>query len=216
LGAKAERFADLDTSSLVLAGGQGLRFGQNKILETVGEHSLLEQVVACVSSISKETIVVVAGERVFPDLSSVPVPRIVADILPGKGPLGGIYTGLMASNSDYNLVVAGDMPFLNPRLLCYMIEQAPGYDVVIPRLEGGMVEPLHAVYARRCLGQIEKMLSEDNLSVHRLLTALKVRYLETAEIDAIDPQHLSFFNVNTKADLARARQLAAENSYDKC
>ncbi|MFH1650841.1 MAG: molybdenum cofactor guanylyltransferase [Chloroflexota bacterium] len=205
----------MDTSSLVLAGGQGLRFGQNKILETVGKRSLLEQVVACVSSISKETIVVVAGERTVPNLSSLPVPRIVADILPGKGPMGGIYTGLMVSSNDYNLVVAGDMPFLNPRLLRYMIDQAPDYDVVIPRLDGGMVEPLHAVYARRCLSYIEKMLEEDNLSVHRLLTALKVRYLEAAEIDAFDPQHLSFFNVNTKADLARARQLTAENNYDK-
>ena len=133
--------------------------------------------------------------------------KIVTDIYPGKGPLVGIYSGLVNSSSFYNLVVACDMPFLNKHLISYMLDVADGFDVIIPRL-GNMVEPLHAVYSKNCLKSIEKLLAEDSLKIDRLLKIVKVRYVEAREIDSFDPEHLSFFNVNTKADLDIARGLA--------
>jgi len=87
-----------------------------------------------------------------------------------------------------------------------MLEVSAGFDIVIPRL-GNMIEPLHAVYSKNCLGAIEKLLAEDILKVDNLLKMVKVRYVEAGEIDNFDPEHLSFFNVNTKADLNIAREL---------
>ena len=112
----------MDTSCIVLAGGKSLRLGHDKVLETVGNRSLLEQVISRVESLVTEIVIVTADERGFPKLTSYPECRIVTDILPGKGSLGGIYTGLATSNSFYNLVVACDMPFLNQSLLRYMID----------------------------------------------------------------------------------------------
>jgi len=123
--------------------------------------------------------------------------------------LVGIYTGLTASDSFYNLVVACDMPFLNRGLLQYMIQIADSFDVVVPRL-GNMVEPLHAVYSKNCLAPAESLLKQGNLSVYQLFPLVKVRYVEAEEIDRFDPQHLSFFNINTEADLETARKLAGE------
>jgi len=201
---------------IILAGGKGLRLGHNKVFETVGNRSLLEQVISCVSSVCSDVIIVTAPERTVPQLDSQPKLKIVTDIFPGKGPLIGIYTGVAASKSFYNLVVASDMPFLNQTLLRYMIELTSDFDVVVPRL-GNLVEPLHAVYSKNCLTPIENMMEQNKLSVYELLDLVKVRYVEAEEIDRLDPQHLSFFNVNTKADLQWARELAGGDfSSDKC
>ena len=101
------------------------------------------------------------------------------------------------------------MPFLNKSLLRYMIQLSADFDLVIPRWDG-MVEPLHAVYSKGCLAAIESLVGKGTLSVNKLLTLVRTRYVETEEIDRLDPKHLSFFNVNTEADLNMARELAGE------
>ena len=196
-------------SCIVLAGGKGLRLGRDKIVETVGNISLLERVIFYLSLFSRDIIIVTASEQSLPQFVGYPKLRIMVDTYPGKGPLGGIYTGLVASDSRYNLVVAGDMPFLNQALLHYMIQLCDDFDLVVPRL-GSMVEPLHAVYSKGCLAPIENLFKQGNLKVSDLLTLVKVRYVEAEEINQFDPKHLSFFNINTEADLKTAQELAGE------
>ena len=199
----------MDVSCIVLVGGKGLRLGRDKIVETVGNISLLERVVFYLSLFSRDIIIVTASKQSLPQFIGYPKLRIVADTYPGKGPLGGIYTGLVASDSLYNLVVAGDMPFLNQALLRYMIQLCDDFDLVVPRL-GSMVEPLHAVYSKDCLAPIENLFKQGNLKVSDLLTLVRVRYVEAEEINQFDPKHLSFFNINTEADLKTAQELAGE------
>ena len=206
----------METSCIVFAGGKSSRLGYDKASETVGNRSLLQQVVSCVSSLSSDIIVVTAGEQTVPQFVDYPKLRVVTDIYPGKGPLGGIYTGLAASTSFYNLVVASDMPFLNHALLRYMIQLSANFDLVAPRV-GNLVEPLHTVYTKSCIAPTEHMIKQDKLSVYTLFDLARVRYVEAEEIERFDPKHLSFFNINTQADLEMARQLAREDlSNDKC
>ena len=196
----------METSCIVLAGGKSLRLGYDKVLETVGNRSLLQLVVSGVASLGSEVIIVATSKQIVPQSIDYPRLKVVTDIYPGKGPLGGIYTGLATSTSFYNLVVASDMPFLNQTLLRYMIQLAANFDLVVPRV-GNLVEPLQAVYAKSCLTPIECMIKQDKLSVNQLFRLVKTRYVEAEEIERFDPNHLSFFNVNTKADLKRAREL---------
>ena len=109
------------------------------------------------------------------------------------------------------------MPFLNRDLLAYMLEISAGFDAVIPRL-GDMVEPLHAVYSKSCLPAIKSMLDGGRFNVGGLLAQVGVRYVEADEIDRFDPKHLSFFNINTEADLETARELVRRGEIisDKC
>jgi molybdopterin-guanine dinucleotide biosynthesis protein A len=179
-------------------------------MKTVGSKSLLEQVVACVDSLSDEIIIVTAEEQLVPRLTGYSDLRVVADIYPGKGPLVGIYTGLKASASFCNLVVAADMPFLNQALLRYMLEMVNGFDLVTPRI-GGQVEPLHAVYTQGCVAAIEKMMEEGELGVHKLCSRVNVRYVEADEITRFDPEQRSFFNINTEGDLQAAREMASRS-----
>lgn len=196
---------------IVLAGGKGLRLGRNKALEVVGNKNLLERVISSVSLFNRDIIVVTATKQSFPQLTGYTRLKIVKDTYPGKGPLGGIYTGLKASSSSSNLIVACDMPFLNQALLRYMIQIVADFDLVVPRV-GNMVEPLHAIYSKNCLAPIEGLLERGKLSISRLFRLVKVRYVEAEEIDQFDPKHLSFFNINTEADLEQAREIAREMS----
>ncbi|MDO8568488.1 MAG: molybdenum cofactor guanylyltransferase [Dehalococcoidales bacterium] len=197
----------MEIGGIVLAGGKGLRLGRDKLTETIGGRSLLQRVVSRLIPICQEIIIVTAEERVIPRLTSPVKLKMATDIVPGKGPLGGVYTGLTKSDYDCNVVVACDMPFLNEALLRYMVGLSSGVDIVVPRV-GDKVEPLHAVYSRNCIPAIEGMLKEGRLSVYKLLNLVKVRYVDAGEIERFDPKHLSFFNVNTRTDIEKARDLA--------
>ncbi len=197
----------MDIGFIVLAGGKGLRLGQDKASETIGDRSLLERVVSRLALFDCDILIVSASERTFPQLNGYPRLRTVADIYLNKGPLGGVYAGLKAADSFYNFVVACDMPFLNQALLRYMMQISAGFDLVVPRL-GELVEPLHAVYSRACLAPIESLLKQGDLRLRRLFALVEVRYVEAEEIDRFDPQHLSFFNINNEADMERAKKLA--------
>lgn len=201
----------MDVSSIVLAGGKGLRLGRDKALAELDGENLLQRVISRLGFLNSEIIVVVAGAEQSVQVVNDSNLKIVTDAYPGKGPLVGIYSGLLNSNSMYNLVVACDMPFLNKRLIRYMLDVSDGFDITIPRL-GSMLEPLHAVYSKNCLKAIEKLLAVDKLKIDSLLGTVEVRYVEAGEIDSFDPEHLSFFNVNTKADLNVARGLTKKDA----
>jgi molybdopterin-guanine dinucleotide biosynthesis protein A len=201
----------LGTSAIILAGGRSLRLGYNKVLEIVGGRSLLEHVISCVAPLGSEIIVVANEGQVIPQFEKYPDMQVVTDIYPGKGPLGGIYTGLKTSTSTCNLVVAADMPFLNRNLLDYMLGLADGVDLIAPRVEG-QIEPLHAVYMPGCLAAIEKMMKEGVLGVHKLFSRVNVRYVEADEIARFDPEQRSFFNINTEGDLQIARKIVGRGT----
>ncbi len=193
-------------SCIVLAGGESKRMGAaDKAFLRIGGLTLIEGVVEKMARIGDEVIIVANSPQEYDHLEA----RLVGDIYPGTGALGGIYSGLRAARSDYGLVVACDMPFLDLRLLRYMILLSPGQDVVIPRV-GGLTEPLHAIYSKECLQPMERLLSARRLRIVGFFPEVRVRYIKEHEVKLFDPQCLSFFNVNTPADLEKARSLAAE------
>ena len=167
---------------------------------------MLQWTISQLARLDQEIILVLRQGQISPRLISSQNVRTTADLYPSKGPLVGIYSGLKVSGNDYSLVVACDMPFLNVELLRYMVRIAPGFDVVIPRI-GRLTEPLHAVYSNSCSGTIEDMMKRGDFIVYKLLEQVKVRYVEESEINSFDPEHLSFFNINTPADLEKAEQI---------
>lgn len=196
-------------TSIILAGGNSSRFGWNKALEIINGKNLVQYVVNCLISLSKEIIIVTAQNESLSRSPSSPMIKTVADIHPGKGPLCGIYSGLLLSSCSQAIVVGCDMPFLNIALLNYMTQLSPTLDVVVPRI-GERIEPLCAIYSKNCLVPIHKLLERNELRISELFSVVKVRYVEENEIDKFDPEHLSFYNINTQADLDEARRLAVE------
>jgi len=198
-------------TSIILAGGKSSRLGRSKTFEPIGGKSLIQWVIDHLAVLSTEIIIATAHGEKIPYASAVRI-KMVADVYPGKGPLVGIYSGLIASASPRAIVVGCDMPFLSISLLDYMSQISSTFDVVVPQTRK-KVEPLCAVYSKNCLASIHSLLEHDELRLSELLNIVKVRYVEEDEINRFDPEHLSFFNVNTQAALARARKLAAERGW---
>lgn len=206
----------MELSCIILAGGKSKRLGRNKVAEIVGNKNLLERAVCCLSSFDSEIIIVKAQDSLLPEIPAFPKLKVVEDIYPGKGSLGGVYTGLKMSDSLLNLVVACDMPFFNIDLLRYLIKLANDFDVVLPQVNDEMLEPLHAVYSRNCIIHMEYLINHGILSFLELFPMVNVRYVKEAEIAKIDPEHLSFFNINTEHDLSLGKDLVSkkDSEYD--
>lgn len=200
----------MSRSCIILAGGKSVRLGYDKISQRVGNLSLLEAVVSRIEPLVSEIILVVAQDRSLPQLENRQKIIKISDIYPGNGSLGGIHAGLTASSSFHNLVIAADMPFLNQALLRYIFEVSEGFDLVLPRIKT-FYEPLHAVYSKKCIEPAESIIKQGKKVIIELFNYVRVRYVEAEEIDKFDPKHMSFFNINTKEDLERARKIAEKD-----
>jgi molybdopterin-guanine dinucleotide biosynthesis protein A len=200
-------------TSIILAGGKSLRLGRSKALQVIEGNSLIQWVVDRLAILSTEIIIATAHGEAIPCSSTVRI-KTVADIYPGKGPLAGIYSGLIASSSSRAIVVGCDTPFLSVSLLEYMTQICSTFDVVVPRIKNKL-EPLCAVYSKNCSGPIQELLERDERQIRKLFSMVKVKYVEEDEINRFDPKHLSFFNINNQDDLERARKLAAEKRWER-
>ena len=161
----------------------------------------MERVVAVLSQTVSEVIVVRAPRQVLPAMPQGV--KVVEDLVSGRGPVGGLYTGLQAMLGACACVVACDMPFLDSALLGLLISLAQGYDAVVPRV-AGRLQTLHAAYCRSCLPALRELLKQDGASLHDLLASLDVRYLEEGELEDWERWHRSSFNINTQEDLELA------------
>ncbi|MGD9405899.1 MAG: molybdenum cofactor guanylyltransferase [Anaerolineae bacterium] len=192
-------------SSVILAGGDSRRLGVDKALLELDGQTLLSRVVQKLAPLSDDLIIVTNNPEDYEHLALGV--RFVPDERPGEGALMGIYSGLKASTYPSALTVACDMPFLNMSLLRFMVDNIAGHDAVVPRLEGGLLEPLHAVYGKQCLPFMASVLAQGLRRIAVFLDQVDVFYVEQATIDRLDPLGLSFVNINTAADWQRAQQL---------
>jgi molybdopterin-guanine dinucleotide biosynthesis protein A len=191
----------------ILAGGKSSRLGRDKAFIEVRGRPLIEDLLAQTAGLGAETLIVTNRPEAYRYLGF----PLFSDVLPERGPLGGLYTALSAASQPHVLCLACDMPFVIRPLIDYLISLIleGNVDAVVPRL-GGLVEPLRAVYARTCLAPMRAALETDQLALHKFLatSGLRVRFVDDPEIDRFDPRHLSFININTAEDLTRAQKLA--------
>ena len=187
-------------TGIILAGGKNLRMGKNKAFIEVNGQRIIDRTKNLLAELFDEVLLVTNSPLDYLDLNL----RMVADLCPGKGALGGIYTGLFHASYSHAFVAACDMPFLNKALIARLatLSLSPGYDIVIPKTEDGL-QPLHAVYSQKCLPFVENLLRENNLKIIDFFPRVKKREVSTEEIRPLDPQLVSFLNINTPEDLAR-------------
>ncbi len=186
-------------TGIILAGGFSSRFGSNKALVKIGSDKLIEHILFRLEPLFEEIIIVTNDPLDYVDLGKT----IVTDIVPHQGPLGGIYTGLLFSRFDYSFVMACDMPFVNPDFIEFLIERAPGNDVVVPSFNDKF-EPLHAVYNKRCLKHMKKLLDEKKRQVMMIFKRVKTLKVGEETIRKFDPEMRCFFNINTVNDWEEA------------
>jgi len=181
--------------------------GEDKALKTFLGRPLIQRVIERVSQMADEIIVTTNRPQEYGFLNL----RLIADLKPGRGALGGLYTAIASATHPIVAVIACDMPFASPRLIEAMsrllVEEEA--DVVIAKGDEGY-EPLHAVYRRdTCLPAVEKSIEADQWKVIAWFPQVKVRVLTPEEIKSVDPEGLAFWNVNTPEEFAKAEKLAS-------
>jgi molybdenum cofactor guanylyltransferase len=188
-------------TGIILAGGKNLRMGRNKAFLEINGQRIIDRTKNLFLEIFDEVLLVTNSPLEYIDLNL----RTVADLIPDKGSLGGIYTGLFHSSHAHAFVTACDMPFLNHGLIRRLSQLAPDYDIVIPKTEDGL-QPLHAIYSQRCLPFMEELLHRDDLKIIDFFHKVKKREVLPDEILPYDPKLSSFLNVNTPEDLTKIQR----------
>ena len=197
---------EIEVTGILLAGGESRRMGEDKRYLVVGEQTLLERGLGVLRSTFQEVLVVIAQDS--PQL--VVDARVVRDLIPDCGSLGGLYTGLIQATTSYIFVVACDMPFLDQAVIAQFTSRRATADIVMAKIEARL-HPMHALYGKRCLPIVERMIRARQLKIQEMVShaSLRVRYVTEADLLTIDPSGRSFQNVNTPADLDAARSLLA-------
>jgi molybdopterin-guanine dinucleotide biosynthesis protein A len=183
-----------NTAGWVLIGGRSSRMGVDKALVPIEGQPLALRVAAEVAKVCSSVSLVGDPEK----YRALGLP-VVPDEFPGRGPLAGIEAALRVTEADWNLIVACDMPTLDPALLGELFEAclaAGSADGALPAYADGRVEPLCAVYHRRCHPSIRAALVAGVCKVTDALQVLEIRYVRVAS-DA------PFANLNTPEDLRK-------------
>jgi molybdopterin-guanine dinucleotide biosynthesis protein A len=160
-------------SVAILAGGKSKRMGQDKAFLPVDGLPVIERVIAAVRPLTDDLFISTNSPEQYRRFGL----RLVGDVYPGKAALGGIYSAIAAACHPHVLIVACDMPFLNPALLRYQLELAPQAEVIAPLLFPPQPETLHTVYSRACLPVIEPRLRANHLRISDFFEEVSVRYL---------------------------------------
>jgi len=201
-----EGMMEIEVTGVLLAGGKSRRMGEDKRYLVVGEQTLLERGLGVLRSMFHEVLVVIAQDSAPLDIDA----RVVRDLVPDCGSLGGIYTGLTQATSPYIFAVACDMPFLNQAVITHFTNRRDTADIVMARL-ATRLHPMHALYGKGCLPAMEQMIVARQLKIQELVShaSLRVQYVTEADLLSIDPSWRSFHNVNTPEDLEATCSLLA-------
>lgn len=207
-------------TGIVLAGGASRRMGRDKAWVELGGKFLIARVIDALRQVCDEIIIVANEPSRFEPLAV----QVTPDAFPNTGSLGGLYSGVKAAQNELAVAVACDMPFLNPALLRFLISLSSGHDIVIPGVRDETnpvrdrdttrqetakkknLHPLHAVYRKTCLTPMRDAIARGDLRMISFHEFLRVRIVQQTEVEVFDPQFLSFWNVNTPDELARAER----------
>lgn len=195
----------MSASAVILAGGKSSRMGFNKAFAELNHKRMIEIQLEELNNYFSEVIIVSND----PELYSYLGVKIVGDIIPGKGPLSGIHSGLIECSHEDCFTIPCDMPFISGEIGHRLLELARGFDGAVPKLDGKL-EPLCAIYKKICIPAIEDCLLKDKHRIIDFYTRVNLRYVEVLDPFFKETARV-FSNVNTPSDLAEAR-LHVENN----
>ncbi len=198
-------------TGIILAGGASTRMHGDKAFMEVAGRRVIDVQLEVMDGLFEEILIVANAGRtlVLAGLERSGV-RVLEEPVSGKGPLGGIMSGLVLSGSEQNFVLACDMPFVRREAILLVLRSLAGFQVAVPRTSKGL-EPLHAAYERSCAEVIEPHLEEGNLKVTGFYGQVKVNEIPWEEFKRIDPSGMLLMNVNSPADMRRAAAATGED-----
>ena len=186
-------------TGFILAGGQSSRMGCDKAFLSTGGRMMIEHVIERVRP-HVDRLIAIGNKRNMDRLQELGLDGVITDIQPGKGPLMGVYAGLLHTETPLNLFVSCDMPWINARVIKRLIAACEsGSQVVASRGPDGRLYPLPMLCHVRVSRTVGKLLDGGERSLNQLLE------LGDASLVPVDAATLrsAFVNVNTLADYVK-------------
>jgi molybdenum cofactor guanylyltransferase len=190
-------------TAIILAGGKSSRMhGQDKAFLKINRRPLIEIQLGLLKKYFKEIIIVTNRPHKFKRLKGA---KVITDIMPYHGALGGIFSGLLASRDNYNFVVACDMPFLSIPLIKYMKSKMnKNIDAAVPFINK-RYQYLYAIYSKKCIPVLKARLKENKLRVSGLFRHISAVFLTRRQTEKLDLSAWICYNINTIKDLEAIR-----------
>lgn len=173
--------------------------GQPKALLPFDGQPLIVHLIAALRPLFHEVVVVAAPDQELPALPA----KLVRDAVPYQGPVGGIFYGLSAAESDVGFAISCDAVFLNRELIRLVLLRVAHHDAAVPYWQDHF-QPLHAAYRRSVLPYLERQLARGELKLVELFDSVRTRRINENEIRTVDPEGWAFFNINTPEDYEKA------------
>lgn len=187
----------MEITGIILAGGKAGRMGGiDKALITVKGKTIIERTVETLRDVVDDIIVVSGNDYNFKGINVT----MVRDIEKDKGPIMGIYSGLIASKTEWNFICGCDMPYLNSSIILTLIENIRESEAVVP-VADGRKEPLCALYSKRLIEKLQGAIGENILKVSDFLSKVNVEYVSDDLIRKTDLEYNPFFNINYATDI---------------
>lgn len=190
-------------NSILLAGGQSTRFGSNKALANLGNQIIIKRIINTLDQVSDKVYVVVDRQSKYSFLRNI---QVVEDIIINKGPLGGLYTGLYYSDSNYNFLMACDMPLITVEYLEFLKKFEKSYDILVPE-HNNFIEPLAGIYSKNCHNLILKEIKNNNLKFKSFFKQANLSVINEEDIREINDPDRLFCNINYTEDLKKAEKM---------
>ena len=196
----------LSASGIIMAGGKSTRMGCDKGALVLQGKTLADRTIDSIVGLFMDTIYVTNRPSEV-DRNDV---IVATDEIPYLGPLGGLAAGLRLSNNEANFVVAFDMPFINKKLIAYMVSLSDEADIIVPKIGGGY-EPLFAVYSSDCLKHIDRRIADGDRRLISFYDDVKVKEIGVEEIKSFDKELRTFININTLDDYGKVKEILKES-----
>lgn len=185
--------AQYPIEAFVLAGGKSSRMGQDKGLVVCNGKPMIQHVTDAVSQIGVPISIVANGSQ-YNRLGY----RVVADKIPDKGPLGGLYTALSECTTDAVLLLSCDTPYITVEVLDHLMSQYIGQPAVVIRTQGAL-HPLCSVYSRTALDTVTNHIEKGALAMHELISNIGCTVVDMDSFATTYPN--AFTNINTMSEL---------------
>ncbi|MBW1820333.1 MAG: molybdenum cofactor guanylyltransferase [Deltaproteobacteria bacterium] len=191
-------------TGVILAGGMNTRFsGQDKAFLSVGGKRIIDHLYSIFNALFEDIILVTNDPYKYLEWDI----KIVTDIFPVRSSLTGIHAGLFYALNPFAYFAACDTPFLKRELVEIIINSIEQrVDVVIPETAAGL-EPLCAVYSKKCLKPVEQQIIQNKFKIQQLLQKRRVKKIAENILREKDPDLMSFFNINTPQDQEKAEKM---------
>lgn len=201
----------LQKSAVILAGGFSRRFGRDKGLVVLAGKPLILHVIDRVSKVADEVLVVVSSEEQKNKFETILEEKanLVIDKDDSQSPLVGAITGFESANAEYSLLLPCDTPLVSTQIVQFLLDMCTNRSAAIPRWPSGYIEPLQAVYrTESALTAAKTALKQGKMNMRSMIDNLRgVRYVSTMVLEQLEPDLLTFFNVNTPQDLKKAESI---------